>query len=427
MKAVIMAGGKGTRISSVASDIPKPMIPVEGKPVLEHQIRCMKNQGFTDIILIVGHLGTVIQDYFKDGKWLGVTIDYYLEQEPLGTAGALYYFKDVLKEDFLLLNGDIIIDIDFRRFVDFHKKKKALASLLTHPNSHPYDSALIVANKDGKVTNWLHKEEKRELYKNRVNAGVHILSPVLLENIERPVKTDLDRDILKPLVPTGRLYAYDSPEYVKDMGTPERYSTVCEDFRKGKVAAKNLLHKQKAVFLDRDGTINKYCGFISRQEQFVLLDGIAEAIKKINESGYLAIVVSNQPVVARGECSFEELEQIHNKLETELGKHGAYVDAIYFCPHHPDKGFEGERAELKIECDCRKPKPGMLLKAADKYNIDLIASYMVGDSFRDIEAGIAAGCRSIYVGNDDAKHVNVISKADRYADLLTFVNDKIVD
>lgn len=201
------------------------------------------------------------------------------------------------------------------------------------------------------------------------------------------------------------MYVYDSPEYVKDMGTPERYHMVCADVKKGIVKAKNLQNKQKAVFLDRDGTINEYVGFLKNIGDFKLIDGVAEAIKKINNSGYLAIVVSNQPVIARGEVTIVELEEIHNKLETMLGQEGAYVDAIYYCPHHPDKGFEGERPEYKIECDCRKPKPGMLLKAAEKYNIDLSQSYMIGDSENDIMAGKAAGCRVVYVGDGELEGV----------------------
>lgn len=420
-----MAGGKGTRISTVASDIPKPMIPIEGKPILEHQINCLKKQGLDDIILIIGHLGEKIQNYFKDGERLGVSIQYYLEKEPLGTAGALFYFKDILKEDFLLINGDIIIDVDFQRFILFHKKKQALVSLFTHPNSHPFDSALIETDEDGRVIRWIHKEERRELYKNRVNAGLHILSPDVLNLIKNPEKIDLDRDILKPLVDSGKIYAYDSPEYVKDMGTPERYHMICEDVRMGKVRDKNLLNRQKAIFLDRDGTLNKYCGFITKIEQIELLDGVAEAIRKINKSGYLAIVISNQPVIARGECSLDDLKQIHNKLETELGNQGAYLDAIYFCPHHPDRGFEGERLEYKIECECRKPKPGMLLQAAKKYNIELTDSYMVGDSFRDIEAGLAAGCKVAYIGNEDTEH-ECIRRAEKYKTLLDFVKNKIL-
>lgn len=430
MKAVIMAGGKGTRMASIAPDIPKPMILVDGRPVLEHQLHCLKNQGFTDILLIVGHLGDVIRQYFEDGSRFGVSITYFYEQEPLGTAGALFCLRDVLVEDFLLLNGDIMIDVDFERFVKFHQSKHAAASLFTHPNQHPYDSALIETDESGKVTRWLHKEEPRSIYKNRVNAGIHILSPQLLSAQffhpdARQKKADLDRDLLKPCVGSGRLFAYDSPEYVKDMGTPERYRMVCEDYRTGKIQARNLRNKQKAVFLDRDGTINQYNGFITKPEELKLLKGAAEAVRIINDSGYLAIVVSNQPVIARGDCTKEQLKEIHNKMETELGKEGAYIDDLYYCPHHPDKGFAGERPEYKIECSCRKPKPGMLLQAAAKYNIDLKQSYMVGDSFRDVEAGLAAGCMPVYIGQDG--RIPHAGKAECFRSLLAFANDKWKD
>ncbi len=179
------------------------------------------------------------------------------------------------------------------------------------------------------------------------------------------------------------------------MGTPERYTAVCEDFRRGIVTARNLKHKQKAVFLNRDGTINKYVGFLRNPEELELLPGAAEAIRQINASGYLAIVVTNQPVIARGEVTIEQLDEIHNKLETLLGQDGAYLDAIYYCPLHPDKGFPGEISELKIDCDCRKPKPGMILKAAEDFNIDLSQSWMVGDDKRDMEARQTAGCKTL--------------------------------
>ena len=426
MKVVIMAGGKGTRISSVASDIPKPMIKVEGIPVLEREIECLKNQGFCDIILTVSHLGNIIMDYFGDGSGnspvtgepFGVHIDYYFEKEPLGNAGALFKIKDKLTSDFLLLNADAMFDVDFNRFVAFHRKHGGLVTLFTHPNSHPYDSGLIIANKNGVVEKWLTKEEERPTYyKNRVNAGLHVINPKVLELVGinadsvgkvgvdgKPVKVDLDRQLLKPLAGTGKMFCYDSPEYVKDMGTPERYYSVCKDCKEGRISAKNLKNKQKAIFLDRDGTINKYVGFLRNIDDFELIDGVAEAIRKINESGYLAVVVTNQPVVARGEVSFEELEEIHSKMETLLGKEGAYLDAIYYCPHHPHKGYEGERPELKIDCDCRKPKPGMLLKAAADFNIDLSKSWMVGDGENDIKAGINAGCKTVLLSNGNESY-----------------------
>lgn len=416
MKVVIMAGGRGTRISSVASDIPKPMIKIEGKPVLEHEVECLRDQGFTDIIMTVSHLGNIIMDHFKDGSDFGVHIEYYFEEEPLGNAGALFRLKDKLTEDFLLLNADAVFDVDFNRFVEYHKSHGGLVTLFTHPNSHPYDSGLIIADEKGAVLQWLAKEDDRpEFYRNRVNAGLHVLSPKVLDVKITTLKVDLDRQLLKPLSGTGQMYAYDSPEYVKDMGTPERYESVCRDFHDGKVQAKNLHNKQKAIFLDRDGVVNKYVGFLRDINEFELIDGVTEAIKKINESGYLAIVVTNQPVIARGEVTYEELQEIHDKMETLLGKEGAYLDGIYYCPHHPHKGFEGEIPELKFDCECRKPKPGMLLKAAEDFNIDLAQSWMIGDSESDIEAGKAAGCKTAFIGEND----NEVS----YQNLLSAITD----
>ena len=421
-----MAGGKGTRIASVKSDVPKPMIPIAGKPILEWQIENLKKQGLTDITLVIGYLGHVIKDYFGNGSDFGVNISYYVEDSPLGTAGAL--FKMDLREDFLLLCGDVILDVDYHRFIKFHHEHKAWASLMAHPNGHPYDSSLLVTEIEfpqlstvncqlstemGKlpvdthrVVKWMNKEDERLWYKNRVNAGIEIISPDLLKETmknfvprhpETPDKIDLDRDVLKPNIASGKIFAYDTPEYIKDMGTPDRYYEVEEDIKSGKVNARNLSQKQKAIFLDRDGVINKHIGFLRRVDEFELIHGVTEAVKAINKSGYLAIVVTNQPVIARGECTWEELQQIHDKMETLLGKEGAFVDAIYVCPHHKDKGFEGERPEYKFDCDCRKPKSGLFLQAAQDFNIDLSQSYMIGDNSSDVEAGQNAGCRDSYL------------------------------
>lgn len=407
-----MAGGAGTRIRSVNSLVPKPMIPVAGKPILEYQIEALARQGITDITIVIGYLGHTVKEFFKDGKDFGVSIVYLEENEPLGTAGALFYLKDTIKEDFLLLCGDLIFDIDVDRFYRVHKERGGIVTLFTHPNSHPYDSGIIVADGAGRVTNWLHKEDERKWYRNRVNAGLHFLSPQIFSCFPDLKKRDLDRDILKPLIQQGELFVYDSPEYVKDMGTPDRFFQVEKDILTGKVKSKNLSNRQRAVFLDRDGTINRYVGFLTDLDDFCLLDGVSEAIRKINESGLLAIVVTNQPVIARGEIDFSQLDEIHNKMETLLGTDGAYLDAIYFCPHHPDKGFLGEREEYKIDCACRKPKAGMLLQAAQDFNIDLSQSWMIGDSETDMLCGKNAGCKTACVGNAGVADLNGASLLD---------------
>lgn len=444
MKVVIMAGGKGTRISSVSSEIPKPLLKIGKKPVLEHEIESLRSQGFTDLILTVSHLGDRIIEYFGDGsgispvtgKPFGVHIQYYVEQNPLGNAGALLKLRKELKEDFLLLNGDVIFDVDFERMIQFHREKKAMVTLFSHPNDHPYDSGLLITDENKSVTAWLTKEEVRpQFYQNRINAGIHIINPRVLDELSlnedevgtpgpdgKIRKLDLDRQILKPLSGTGKMFCYDSPEYVKDMGTPKRYEAVCRDFESGKVQQRNLKNLQKAVFLDRDGTINRYVGFLRKQEEFELLCGAANAIRAINASGYLAIVVTNQPVIARGEVTREQLEEIHNKMETLLGLEGAYVDGIYYCPHHPDRGFPGEIASLKVDCDCRKPKAGMLFQAAKDFHIDLKESWMIGDSENDILAGKNAGCKTAWIRADEEKKKKEIGQDVTVSSLYDFVH-----
>ena len=423
MKAVIMAGGQGTRLRSIAKDLPKPMVPVLGKPILEYQIRCLLANGIREIILITGYLGEAVQEYFGDGSAFGAEISYFHEETPLGTGGALYYLREQLSDDFLLLMGDLMLDVDFCRMLDFHRACGGAATLFVHPNSHPYDSDVIVTDTAGELSEYLEdrkgrevpisgegpdpagarvtgvlgkKEERNCFYRNQVNAGIYVLSKGLLSDMKEPEgKVDLDKDLIRPMIGAGRVYAYRSTEYVKDMGTPDRYESVSADLEKGVVAARNLSRKQKCIFLDRDGTVNELRGFVKKPEELVLKPEAAEAIRIINRSEYLCILVTNQPVVARGDCSFEELEEIHRKLETELGREGAYIDDIFFCPHHRDRGFSGEVPELKFACRCRKPEPGLLYEAAKRYNIDLEASWIIGDSLQDVLCGKRGGTRTL--------------------------------
>lgn len=407
MKAVIMAGGKGTRISSITNDeIPKPMLKIGDKTILEHQIDCLKKSNIDEIILVIGHLGEKIKDYFKDGTNFGVRISYYEEdpEKPLGTAGSFYYLKDKIDEDFILVFGDVFLSVDFTKMVEFHKNNKSDATLLTHPNSHPFDSDLVVVNNENKVETFDSKENVRNYdYKNLVNSGIYCFSPKVFDYVKEPKKYGLEKDVISKMITNGdNVYSYHSTEYVKDMGTPERFYAVNDDYANGISEQRNLSHKQKAIFLDRDGTINVYIPFLVNKEEFELIDGASEAIKKINSSDYLCIVVTNQPIIARGESSFENLEDIHKRMETLLGKDGAYIDGLYFCPHHKDKGFPGEVPELKFDCDCRKPKIGMLLEAVKDFNIDLSESVVIGDSTLDIKMAENANVKSILVKTGQA-------------------------
>lgn len=405
MKIVIIAGGQGTRIQSISSEIPKAMIPVAGKPVLEYEVELAKRYGFTEFVFIIGHLGEQIERYFADGTKWGVHIDYFRETKPLGTAGALGLLREQLTEDFFVFYGDTVMDFDMQAMLAFHRKKQADATLFVHPNDHPYDSDIVDIAADGCVRRFFHKPHPDGFVShNIVNAAVFVFSPRVLEHIEGGVKCHIEKHILPRCLDAGlRLYGYVSAEYVKDMGTPDRYYAVEQDIRSGKVARLNRRYARPAVFLDRDGVINREVNLLNRPEQMELIEGAAEAIRLINQKGYLAIVVTNQPVIARNLCSLEELDIIHQTLETRLGQEHAYLNAIYFCPHHPDSGYPEERKEYKIPCHCRKPEPGMLLQAAEDWNIYLEQSFMIGDSERDVQAGERAGVkRSLLVETNRA-------------------------
>ena len=402
MQAVIMAGGKGTRLASVTKDIPKPMVKIDGKPLLQYQIENLRDNGVLNIILIIGHLGYVIREYFGDGSKFGMKISYFEENSPLGTAGALSEIKSELEDDFFLIFGDLFLNVNFKRFRDFHLSKDALITLFVHPNSHPYDSDIVIVNEKQCVVEWSYKNsERKKDYDNLVNAGLYVVNKALVESLPAHEKLDLEKDIITQKLETGKVYAYHSTEYVKDVGTPERLNKVTDDFLNGICEKRNLSHKQKAIFLDRDGTINRYVGFLNKVEQMELEPNAAKAIEMINQSEYLAIIITNQPVVARGECTFEELDKINRRMYSLLGNEGAYVDGLYFCPHHPDSGFKGEIKELKMQCDCRKPKIGMIENAEKDFNIDLENSWFIGDTCIDVQTGKNAKMNTIMLETGD--------------------------
>lgn len=400
MQLVIIAGGKGTRLG--LKDIPKPMVTIGDKPLLEHQIDLAKRYGVDEVFILSGHLANVIEEYFGDGSRFGVKIHHVVEPYPLGTAGSLKLLEGKLDDRFLVFYGDVVMDFDIASFIEFDKQYDSIGTTIIHPNDHPYDSDLLEINKNNKVTKVLPKpHQDGEYYQNLVNAAVYIFSPKIFEYIEEGVSQDFGKHILSKVVQAGEtLIGYKTPEYIKDMGTADRFEAVKNDFLTGKVARLNKQNKRPCIFLDRDGVINKDMDSKPLCKDFELLDGVAEAIKSINKSDYLSVVVTNQPMIAKGFVTFEEVENTHKKMETLLGERHAYLNGIYYCPHHPEKGFDGEVEELKIDCECRKPKAGMLFKATKDLNIDLENSWMIGDSQRDIDAGKNTNCRTISIKKD---------------------------
>lgn len=423
LKAVIIAGGMGTRLGNLTREVPKPMIKINDKPILEYQIDLLQRYGITEVILVVNHLYKVIEDYFGDGQGFGVKLHYFVEPFPMGTVGGVKELEDILTEDFLVLYGDVMMDVDITRLIAFHHQKGGTATLVLHPNDHPYDSDLVDLDKEDRINKFFSKPHPEGVHlPNMVNAGMYVFSPKIFSFITKGQKADFGKDIFPAICEKTPVFGYNTPEYLKDMGTLDRLEQVTKDVISGKVKRLNLSNKRKAVFLDRDGVINIHNDHIYTPDMLEIYDFVPEAVKKINQSEYMSVVVTNQPVVARNMVSEEGLKLIHNKMETILGQHHAKLDTIYYCPHHPDKGFKGENQALKIDCDCRKPKPGMLLSAAERFNIDLKNSFIIGDSERDIVAGKSAGVQTIGVMTGCGNKTGKIRPDYLFSDIREAVN-----
>ena len=412
-QAVILAGGKGTRLKEVSGNLPKSMVSVLDKPLLQHLIEQCVEYGITDIKLLISYKKEVIEDYFGDGDQYGATIQYISEDTPRGTAGALIDALPELDDQFLVAYGDTFFDIDLSAFWEFHQDQAGDASIFLHPNDHPYDSDLVEVDSSFQVQRIHPYPHDAQWRQNLVNAAVYMFNKKALKGVDFVIdRPDIAKDLFQLMLKSEKkLYGYISTEYIKDMGTPERLFKVEKDINSGKVKSLKKQTPKMAIFLDRDGTINQEVNHLSSLEQFELIDGVGEAICQINVAGILAIVVTNQPVIARGDLTECELKVIHNKMDTLLGRQGAYIDRLYYCPHHIESGFEGEIKVLKFDCNCRKPKIGLFTQAKKDLNIVLEKSWMIGDSSRDIFAAKSAGMKSIllqtgHAGKDGNFEVN---------------------
>jgi histidinol-phosphate phosphatase family protein len=428
---VILAGGRGTRLTSNFGAKPKPMASVGGKPVIDLQLQLAKTFGFFEVHLLLCHQASVIKDHLGDGSQRGIRIHYHIEPEPLGTAGAVLRALPVLADKFVLMYGDTVLDVDLDQLWKHHEDAAADATLFVHPNDHPYDSDLV--EMDAAAWIWAfhpHPRPPQTYLQNRVNAGLYVLEKRALEPWSRsPGKLDFAHDLFPRMLAAGaRLSGHKSREYIKDMGTPDRLARVEGDMNSGLIERLALRNPCPAVFLDRDGTLNVEVDRITDPAQLELIDGAVAAVKRLNRAGMLAVVITNQPVIARGDCTEETLRLIHNKLESLLGCGGAYLDGLYYCPHHPDRGFPGERTELKIFCDCRKPGIALIQQAAAELNIALQQSWLIGDSSIDLQAARNAGMKAVLVrtghgGRDRRCAAQPDFEFDNVADAVDFICD----
>ena len=401
IQTVILAGGKGTRLASRLNGQPKPLVMIDGIPLLQRQIESLKEFGVDRIVLLVNHKQEKIDDFIALHNGFGIDIKLIDDGEPRGTGGALLSVLDQLDDEFLVVYGDTLFNLDIDKFVRSHKSNKGCATLLVHPNDHPEDSDLIDVNLDGRVLGFHpYPHPKGSSLPNVVNAAMYVLSKPELEDLgaHLPRFCDLAKHVFPKMLELGKhLHAYNTPEYIKDVGTPARIDRVEAHIASGKFALQGYSHKQPAIFIDRDGTLNVPAGHINHPDQLEIFEDVPEAMLALQSAQFRTVLISNQPVVARGEASLEDIKAINAKLDNQLSKSGSFLDAKFMCFHYPEAGFEGEVVALKITCECRKPAPGLIFEAQKELNIDLSKSWFIGDTEMDFGAAFNAGVASIGV------------------------------
>ena len=411
-QAVVLAGGKGTRLRSVLGDVPKPLAEVGGEPLLSHHMRLLRAYGFTNVVILVDHGADQIQAWADAQDGAGLAISLVADGSPRGTAGAVLAAYPKLAAEFLVMYADTMLEVDLGRFWAWHAADpEAAASLFLHPNDHPQDSDLVEVDGSGRILAFYpYPHPQGAWLPNLVNAALYIVRrSALTSYIDAAPPLDFGKDLFPRLLADGALLrGYNSPEYIKDAGTPERLARVRKAHAAGVPRKASLREPQRAVFLDRDGTLNIAAGHIARAEDLHVFDFVGPALRRLNDAGWRSIVVTNQPVLARGEATEGELRRIHARLDTAVARHGAYFDRLFLCPHHPDAGYPGEVRALKVDCSCRKPEAGLIWQAQAALNIDLAESWFVGDSSADLGAAETAQVSSILVetgsGGLDGRH-----------------------
>jgi D,D-heptose 1,7-bisphosphate phosphatase len=374
-QACILVGGKGTRLGDVTRTIPKPLLDMgEGISFLDLLIEQTARQGFTDVVLLAGHLGDLVEARY-DGRIFGnARVRVVVEPEPRGTAGALVSAVDSLEPRFFLLNGDSLFDINLRALAA-EAECEARIALRWVPDVSRFGAVEL----DGeRIVRF--REKAGDTGPAVINAGIYLLDAALIKRISS-LPCSIETDIFPVLAKEGKLGGSVRDGYFIDIGLPET-------LRQGR---RELLARRRrpAAFLDRDGVINRDHGYVHRPDQIDWIPGAQEGIRRLNDLGYRVVVVTNQAGVAHGYYGEDDVIALHDWIQEELAAKGAFIDAFYFCPFHPDGKVERFRAS---HVD-RKPSPGMILRAFSEMQIDSQHSFLIGDRESDVACARSAGIK----------------------------------
>lgn len=400
MQLVVLMGGLGTRLGNLTKAHPKSMMDAEGLPFFDYELFLLKRAGFDKMLFLTGYESDEIEKYYGDGSGVGVNITYCRDGEKLlGTGGAVRRAYEYLDDEFMLIYGDSFMDIDYSETLYRYEKAKAdgATCLMTvMKNEGRFDKSNCVV-RDGKLK--LYDKNNTSPEMDYIDYGISIYKKSLFEAFPEGEAFDIAVIQHEESV-KGTCAVHIVNNRFFEIGRPESL----EEFRA--YVKRRFYEPHPAVFLDRDGVINEIV-FNEDTEQldspldfseFEFVPYAREALDIISRKGYYIFVVTNQPAAAKGKTTLEKLYDINTAFVGELASEGIIINDVYMCPHHPKGSERGDKSLIR-ECECRKPKAGLIEVGKEAYNIDLASSYMVGDSYTDILAGRAAGLNTVFIGD----------------------------
>jgi D-glycero-D-manno-heptose 1,7-bisphosphate phosphatase len=387
-QALFLVGGRGTRLGSIAAATPKPLLEIApGTRFLDVLLEQAARHGFTDIVLLAGHLGEQVEALYQGRRVHDAAVTVVREPAPAGTGGALAVARHKLDPWFLMANGDSLFDINLRQLTAGPLAGfVARLALREVPDASRFGLVTLAGDRIVAFSEKSAASAERGL----VSAGIYLMNRSILDHVELPCS--IETQVFPKLVDAGLLRGKRFEGYFQDIGLPQTLQEASRDIPR--------LLVRPAAFLDRDGVLNVDNGYTHRPEDLSWVPGAREAVLQLNCAGYRVFVVTNQAGVARGHYGEAQVQAFHAHMQDELAEIGAHVDAFYYCPFHEDAANDTYRA---VDHPDRKPNPGMILRAMHEWKVDAARSFLIGDKASDIEAARRAGLRSFRFSGGDLR------------------------
>jgi D,D-heptose 1,7-bisphosphate phosphatase len=403
VKALLLAGGLGTRLYPLTNTVPKCLIPIAARPLLDFWVDALVRAGVSEGRINTHALAEVVRAYIEQVKAQGrIRLIESYEPTLLGSAGTVAANADLADDadQIVVIYADNLSDIDLRPLLAFHRQHGDPLTMVLFRAPNPQACGIAELDGDGRILSFVEKPEQPA--SNLANAGLYVLDAAVYREIASMGAFDLGFEVLPRFV--GRMRGWVWGGYYLDIGTPEALARARNEAAIFFPAQTQVPDgsPRPAVFLDRDGTLIENVPYLSDPAAVSLLPGVAEALNRLRRAGFARVLVTNQSAIGRGMLDVGRLNEIHTELNRQLALKGATIDGIYYCPDAPNSDDR-----TVVENPDRKPGPGMLLRAAADLNLDLAASWMVGDMISDVLAGLNAGCKSVLVQSGQAKAADV--------------------